>query len=154
MSKKTMYGIVALSTLVLLAVGSITAFGFGKGAMMGLSDEDQEEREAFKAQLETAIENEDYEAWVDLMESQLTTEQFELIVERHEKMQEMDQIREQMRQAKEDGDTETFEELRNQLRELMPEDAPLGSRGMGMKGHGMMGQGFANGECPFAESSE
>lgn len=123
MKQKSVYGGVALAAMALLLVGGVSAFGgfdrFSIGAP--LTEEEKDNMEAFRDQVRTAIENEDYAAWYDLMESRLTQEDFEMIVEQHDKMQEIREISEQMRQAKEDGDTETFEELRLQLQELMPQ---------------------------------
>ena len=94
-----------------------------------------------------AIENADYEAWQELMQTRITKMQesinednFNLIVERYDSMSQVHELREELRQALEDGDDETAEELKIKLQELMPEDAGNGFRnhnerakGMGMK---------------------
>lgn len=150
MKNKATYGIVALAAMAILFVGGVSAFGggFGFAHMNDLSEEDQAEMQAFHQDVQTAIENEDYESWKTLMESQLTQENFELLVEQNYQIQEMNQIREEMREAREDGDTETFEELRTQLQDLMPQGA--GYMDHGMKGFG----GGMHGDCPFMDDSE
>jgi uncharacterized protein (DUF885 family) len=128
--KNTKLSIFVVATFAVLAIGSVAAFGFGNGFMKGLSEDDKEEMQAFHEQLQTAIENKDFEAWKSLMESQLTEENFNAMVEMHEQMSEMRDLREQIREAMENNDAETAEDLRAQLQELMPEK----SNGMGM-GH-------------------
>jgi len=145
MKNKRMYGIVALATMALLLVGGVNAFGFGFGNSLDLSEEEQTEMQAFHDQVQNAIENEDFETWQTLMESQLTEENFEKVVERHQVMSEAKTIRQEIRVAMEDGDSETAQELHNQLRELMPEEK--GFRAQGMKMNGFGGQG----NCGFAE---
>ncbi len=147
MKRKTTYGIVALATLVVLVVGGVSAFGLGFGNGQGLTDDKKVEMQAFHEEVQTAIQNEDYNAWRTLMESQLTQENFEALAENHVQMQEAQEIREQMREARYDGDTETFEELRTQLQEM---------NSFGMGNHKMMGsgpgKGFAYGDCPYMDS--
>lgn len=158
MKRKMTYGVVALVTMALLFVGGVSAFGglgFGNGA--ALSDEEKADMQAFHDEVQSAIENNDYEAWANLMQSQVTVENFEKLQKRHQIMTEVKDIREQMREAREAGDTQTFEDLRAQLQELVPEGQGFGSRERGMKGFGMrggMGQGFGgyDGECPYADS--
>ena len=145
MNTKTTYAIV-LASMALILIGSVSAFGglgFGQNG-------DAEEMQAFHEDVQTAIENNDYEAWKSLMESQLTEEQFNSMVERHSQMQEVKEIREQMREARESGDTETFENLQEQLQELAPFNE---GKGFGM-GRGHMKQGFGgfDGDCPMADS--
>lgn len=79
------------SIIALLGVGVATAFpfGFNKGPMaQELSEEDQAEMLEFQDSLQTAIEEGDYETWKSLMESQLTEENFNRVVEMHQKMEE------------------------------------------------------------------
>lgn len=150
MKQKTMYGVLTLATISLLLLGGVSAFGgFGKG--VALTDEERAEMDVFHEQVQTAIDNEDYAAWAALMESEVTQENFELLVERHAQMQEVREIREQMREARESGDTETFEVLRSQLQELASEAPGFGQGMIGARGQ-VIGQGMGgmHGNCPFA----
>ena len=138
-------GLAAFATLALLLVGGVSAFGFGKGlgSAVGLSDEERSTFDEFHDAVQTAIEHEDYATWRDLMESQLTQEHFELLIEHHAQMQEMQTLREEMRQAREDGDAERFEELRTQIQALGP--SSMGSFGQGMRmQHGGLGCSSGN----------
>jgi hypothetical protein len=69
--------------------------------------------------LRNAIENRDFEAWKNLMQSQLTEENFNVLVERHQEMEENmgenQQLREQIREAMQSGDYETAKQLREQM---------------------------------------
>lgn len=78
-NNKNALPIVAVFAIVaLLGVTLVAAYPFGSN---GISNED---RDAMKA----AIENKDYAAWKSLMESQITEERFNQIVEQNAKMQE------------------------------------------------------------------
>lgn len=140
MKRKTIYA-VALVSLALVLVGSVSAFGLGFGVNNpNLSDDEREAMNELQDQIQTAIENNDYATWKSLMESQLTEDNFNSLVEMHDNMEKVKTIREQMRQAREDGDEETFEELQTQLQELMPQPPYGFDKGMG---HGR-GMGFGH----------
>jgi len=160
MKNKTSIGVFVVATIVLLAVGSVAAFGLGFGQMAkgDLTDEEKAQMQEFRTNVETAIENNDYATWKSLMESELSEENFNLLVEQHSQMSEMKQLREQLRTAMENGDTETANQLRTQMQGLMPEK--VNTNGMGFArgerngfekgmGHGMMNKG----ECPSADSN-
>jgi hypothetical protein len=136
--KKVTLGIFVFSVIALLGIGAVAAFpGFGKNMMkQDLSEEEQEEMQAFHDSLQEAIENEDFEAWKSLMESQITEENFNKVIEMQEQQEE--------RRAE-------MEEEREQFCE--ENDCPEGEF---PEFNGMMHEGFGkmHGECPFAESSE
>lgn len=145
---KAMYGVFALGIVALLGVSFVAAGGFGKGLGTELSEEEMTEMQEQEQAMRDAIENEDYEAWKELMEEriakmqeQITEENFNEIVERN---QEMNQYREQIQEALEAGDYETARELR--------EESGFGGPGFGGRGHQ---EGFGpidgSGECPFAK---
>ena len=95
--KKIALGIFALSVIALLGVGITTAFPFGVGKSdmkQNLTEAEQAEVQVFHDALETAIENEDFDTWKSLMESQLTEENFNNIITNHNEMQEIRNERE------------------------------------------------------------
>ena len=142
MENKTMLGIFVIVAVAILAVGSAAAFGgFGSGAF-----ESQEEAQAFHEGVQIAVQNGDYNSWASLMQSQITEERFAQMQDMHKQMQEVHELRDQLREAMQNGDTETVESLKAQIQELMPEGKGFGTHGRGMKGAG----GFS-GNCPFAE---
>lgn len=143
-------GIFAVLTFAIVAVGSVTAFGLGHGFMIGNSD--SEETQAFHEEVQTAIENNDFEAWKSLMESQLTEEHFNQMVEMHAQMEERMQLREQLREAMQNGDMETANQLREQLQENMPEDAKAFGTGYSKGIRQGFGVGMMHGECPYAQT--
>lgn len=106
MERKYILGIVALSMVAVLGVSMVSGFGFGDGFMnQEISEEERAEMQEERQAMQTAIENEDYEAWKALMEEriermreQITEENFNSLVERH---QEMSQFREAMQEARE-----------------------------------------------------
>lgn len=118
--KKITAGVLAFSIIALLGVSLVAAFpGFGKGMNSDLTEEEQEEAQAFHDSLKQAIEDGDFEVWKNLMLSQLTEENFNALVERHqereENMGENSQLREQLREAMQSGDYENAEQLREQM---------------------------------------
>ena len=126
--KKITVGVLAFSLIAMLGIGLIAAnpFGFGKGAMTKeLSEEEQTEMQTFHNSIQKAIENNDYENWKSLMESQLTQENFNALVERHTTMEEQRAEREAYC---EENDCPNFEE---------------GEYGMGFKGNHGRGSGMA-----------
>jgi hypothetical protein len=158
MENKKTYAALSIMFVVALAVGSVSAFGFGFGPVFGsndLTDEEKTQMQDFKDQVQTAIENNDYEAWKVLMEEQLNEENFNLLVEQHTQMSEMQTLREELKTAIENGDSETAEELRTQLQELMPEKANANGIGFGRGERHGFGKGMMNeGNCPFADSED
>ena len=115
--KKITLGIFVFSVIALLGVGIVAAlpFGFGKGAMsQELTEEEQIEMQSFHDSLQDAIDNEDFDAWKSLMESQLTEENFNKMIEmqnyEEEQRSEMKQAREQFCEENNCPDLEDFEE--------------------------------------------
>jgi hypothetical protein len=119
--KKITAGVLALSIIALLGVSIVAAFplGFGKGMNKDLTEEEQAEAQAFHDTLQQAIEDGDFETWKNLMESQLTEENFNALVEREKTMSEereaSKEIRDQIKEAMDSGDYETAQQLREQL---------------------------------------
>lgn len=133
--KKITAAVLVFSIVALLGVSLIAAFplGFGKGMNSTLTEEEQIEAQAFHNALQQTIEDEDFDSWKSLMESQLTEENFNSLVERH---QQMEQERETRQAYCEENGCPNFEEHSGQ--------------GQGMKkGSGQRGM---SGECPFAKS--
>jgi hypothetical protein len=87
--KKITAAVLAFSIIALLGVSLIAAFpmGFGKGMNQDLSEEEQAEAQAFHDSLQQAIEDKDFNSWRNLMISQLTEENFNMMAERHNNMQ-------------------------------------------------------------------
>lgn len=140
--KKITLGVFVFSVIALLGVGMVAAFpfGFGKGQMaQDLTEEEQTEMKAFQDSLQTAIENEDFDSWKSLMESQLTEENFNKMIEMRQQQEErhtgMQEFREEFCQ---EHDCPEFEEG----------EFPEFKGPRGMRGNPEMG------ECPFADSSE
>ena len=94
MEQKYVLGIVALAMIAILGVSAVSAFGFGKGLMNPImTDEEKSAMQEKQQAMQTAIKNKDYASWKSLMEeriakmqSELTEENFNKIVEMHEKM--------------------------------------------------------------------
>ena len=130
MERKTL-GILALALVGLMAVSLVAAMPFTT----------EENHEAIR----DAVQAGDYDAWKSLRMAELSEENFEKMTQIHE-------LKEQVREAREAGDDATVEALMEDLKELMPE-----GRGMG---HGKMGsgRGFGKGmrqggheDCLFVE---
>ena len=116
MKKKQVLGIFAFSMIAILGISLVAAGSFNKGFMSSISEEDRAEMKESMEAIRSAIESGDYDSWKALMEDriakmqeQITEENFQLIVERHE---EHSEIREAMIDAKESGDYETLQELK------------------------------------------
>ena len=137
MKQKQIFDIVALAMVAVLGVSMVSGFGFkGLGNYEMAEEEIKVQREAVK----DAIENEDYEAWQTLMnekiskmQDKITQENFEKIVEKHNEMSEIRELKEELREARENGDIEKVEELKTQIKELMPEGKGFRSNKIRMK---------------------
>lgn len=96
MKQKTLLGIFAFSIVAILGISMVSAFGFGHKLMNpDLSDEDKTEMQNQMETIRTAIENNDYETWKSLMEEQIakmqeqiTEDNFDEIVARHQEIEE------------------------------------------------------------------
>lgn len=113
--KKITLGVFVFSVIALLGVGIVAAFpfNFGRGMMaQDLSEEEQIEMQAFHDALQEAIENEDFDSWKSLMESQLTEENFNKMIEMREQQEErraeMEEQREQFCEENDCSGTENF----------------------------------------------
>jgi uncharacterized membrane protein (DUF106 family) len=118
--KKITAGVLAFSIIAILGIGLIAAFPFGNFNLnKDLTEEERAEMQEFHDAIQQAIEDGDFETWKSLMESQLTEENFNALVERHNQMSEEreanEEIREQIREARESGDYETANKLQEQL---------------------------------------
>ncbi|MCK5624815.1 hypothetical protein KAI04_03165 [Candidatus Pacearchaeota archaeon] len=114
MKNKTVLGLMTLSIVAILSVGLIAAFS-GNGIMHSDLSEDQTEIEAFKLSIQEAIENANFEEWKALMESQLTQEHFNELVEKQHTFNEQLELKEQMMQAWENQDYETMTQFKEQM---------------------------------------
>ena len=93
--KKITVGIFALAAVALLSFGMVSAFGFGEGFMkQDLTEEEMSEMRTQREAMREAVENGDYSTWKSLMEerleqmkSQITEENFNQMVERHQEME-------------------------------------------------------------------
>jgi len=119
MEQKYILGIVALTMVVILGISMISAFGFGKGFMnFNLTDEEKAEMQLQRQSIQTAIVENNYTAWKSLMEeriakmqSQLTEENFNKIVEQNKNMSE---FKTAMQEARESGNFSKVKELKAQ----------------------------------------
>lgn len=112
--KKITLGVFAFSIIALLGVGIVAAFpfSFGKGIMAReVSPDDQEAFQAFHDSLVDSIDKEDFESWKTLMESQITEDNFNQMVERHKQME---TLRTAMQNARETGDFSEVQKLREE----------------------------------------
>lgn len=135
----------ALAMVSVLGVSMISAYGFGNGFMNGdFSDEDRETMQQEREAMHDAIVNGNYDSWAGIMQTrigrmqnEITPENFNSVVERYDEMSQVHELREQLKEALEESDNGTAEELRIQLQELMPEGTGQGfgihsERGMKM----------------------
>ncbi len=150
--KKVTATILAFSIIALLGVSLIAAFPMGFGNGKDLTDEQKVEAQAFHDSVKQAIENNDFETWKTLMESQLTEENFADLVEQHKQMSEEreanQELRDQMREAMQSGDYETASQLREQLGQ-----STMGfekGKHFGMRGEQSSGNNKV-GSCPYSE---
>jgi hypothetical protein len=131
-------GLFAVFAIALLGAGFVSAFGW-------MNNDNQDA-------IESAIESGDFNIWKEAHLAQLTEENFNLAVERHEQMTEMKELMNSLREAKESGDEDLIAELTIQIEELRPEgfNEMKGSRRNNefKEGKGKM---FMNEDCPFSE---
>lgn len=85
MKNKLTLGIVALGIIALLGMSLVAAFPMMNGNWE-VSEEEVQEQQEFMNQVRTSIENEDFTAWKSLMMSQITLENFNQHVARHQEM--------------------------------------------------------------------
>ena len=135
MKNKKLLGAFAIFSIALLSIGMVSAFGYGQGqgmhkGLMGqeLSEEEVAEMQAFRDSMQQTIEDNDFAAWKSLMESQLTQERFDKLVERHSEKAEMRDLHEQMQEAWDNEDYETVKELREEFENERPAESKF--RGM------------------------
>jgi hypothetical protein len=111
--------LITLAVLVILGVGTVSAFGFGKGFInKNLNNEEKAQIQEERKQMENAIADNDYTAWKALMEqritkmqSELTNENFKNVVEEHKKIK---SAREAIKLVKESGNYSKVEEKKAQ----------------------------------------
>lgn len=97
MKKRTIFGLLALMLMgIVAAAGTVSAFGFGF----------MQDRES----IDEAIQNNDFGSWKTTMESQLTQENFNSLVERHNSMSFCRDIHESLQQAIEEEDYDAYVE--------------------------------------------
>jgi len=109
MERKTIIILSAIAVVAILGITSLVA-AYG-GFRTTLSDEDRSEMEAFREQIKEAITNNDFDSWKVLMESKLTEEHFNQMVENYNSRSD---FREAMQQAHESGDYSQIKALKEQ----------------------------------------
>ncbi len=139
MNVKTTLIVLAVTFVVgILALSAISAIGFpfGKGFNKNLTQEEQTALQEQHDAIRTAIEEEDFETWKTLMnqriaqmQSEITQENFNSIVQYHKQMQE---FHDAMRQARQTGDYSKVEQLQEDYEIEFP------GRGYGRGMHRMM----------------
>lgn len=119
MENKAIIGIAFAILAVLLVTGFVAASPFGKG-MFGnnLSQEDKDEMQQNHQAIREAVQNQDFTAWKALMEEriarmqeQITEENFNNLVQRHQQMEEFHNA---MEEARETGDYSQIEALKEE----------------------------------------
>jgi len=160
MKNKQILSTFAILSIALLSVGMVSAFGYGQGIGQGkaqamslmigqdnLSEEEIAEMQQFQDSIQTTIEKNNFEEWKSLMESQLTQEYFDQLVERHSEMSEQIKLQEQVQNAWENEDYETLKELRSRINEEFHDKGQFKANCQGdCEGNFMRGerQGFFN----------
>jgi hypothetical protein len=97
MKRTKFFGVIALM-IILAALGTASAFG---GHFFGIDPDN-------RGDIVNAIEANDFKVWKEAMSDQLTEENFNMLVERHEQMSGMREQREDMKLAIEAGDYDAF----------------------------------------------
>lgn len=117
MEKKTATGIFALAIIALLGASGFVAAAGGFGFLNAFG-EDQAAMQAQHEAMQEAVSNGDFATWKTLqeqriadMQAQITEENFNKLVERHNQMSE---IRDEMQKARESGDFSKVRELQEQ----------------------------------------
>jgi len=109
MKKNTIYALLALMVVgIVAAAGSVSAFGFGR---------DTDNRE----QMDLMLESGDYDSWKEYKESEITEDNFNQRVERHQNRENHRAQRDDMRNAVDSGDYEDYVTAINTM-ENLPED--------------------------------
>ncbi len=120
MENKTLIGVIAIVSVAVLSISLVSAFPPLFEFNKNLTDAEKQQFQQFRSDIEKAIESKDFNSWKSLMESQLTQENFDKVVERHEKMSQIKILRDELKQAVKDKDTVKIDELKKQLADLMP----------------------------------
>ena len=102
MEKKYTFGLFALLCIAILGIGLVSAF---QGFRNQLSEEDREA-------LVSAMGSGDYETWESIKVNQISEEKFEEARARH---QERAEFREALQEAREAGDREAMDELKEEF---------------------------------------
>ncbi len=97
MKRTKFFGVLALMIIV-ASLGTVSALG---GHFFGIDPGNKED-------IVNAIEANDFEVWKEAVSDQLTEENFNMLVERHEQMSGMREQREDMKLAIEAGDYDAF----------------------------------------------
>ena len=123
---KTKIGLFAFA-MIFLSVSLVSAAGTGSygndyGKGKGFFAEDREG-------IKLAVEAGNYDAWKSLMESRITEENFNLLVERHSEMEDARELKEELREALENEDLDRAEEIKEELLEIMPERSECDGEG-------------------------
>lgn len=158
MENRNILGVVALTVVALLAISSVSAFGF-PGFGQGISDDQKQEMIDNQDAVRNAVQNNDFDTWKSLMEeriakmqAEITEDNFNQLIAKHNEMQDLreqrEDLRDQIQEAISSGDYDLARELREQMQELRPEGMPEFGQ---MKGHmGGMRQGFGFGNSDSA----
>jgi len=107
-----------LTTISVVAVLAVLAFG--SSAMPFLGGQGKAVDKTFMDSIQKAVADNDFSTWKSLMESQLTQDNFNKMVDNHKKMTQAKDLRDQLKIAQEAGDTTKVADLKTQLSALMP----------------------------------
>lgn len=120
MENKKVIGIFAFSLVLILGVSLASAYGFGSK----MSSENHEE-------IQLALENNDYDSWKEIMQSQINEDVFNQAKSRY---LEREEYRTLIQEARENQDFEKIQELKSEF-------------GMGKRMHRT---NMNSEDCPFA----
>ncbi|PIN90283.1 hypothetical protein COU57_03860 [Candidatus Pacearchaeota archaeon CG10_big_fil_rev_8_21_14_0_10_32_14] len=111
-------GVTFILGVLLVSAISASGFGFGKGFNKNLTPEEQTALQEQHYAIRNAIEEEDFETWktlmnerIELMQSEITQENFDAIIQQHQQMQE---FHEAMQEVRETGDYSRVEHLQEE----------------------------------------
>lgn len=117
MKQKYFVGIAAFVIIAFLGIAAVSGFGFAKGFWNQNAQNKTQMQEQQKA-MHDAIANNDYAAWKSLMDqriadmqSQITQENFNRLVEKYKQEEAMQSNREAIQTAVENNDYETWKSL-------------------------------------------